>query len=130
MRGWSAQDNVCEQPDAGLSSLSLLLPGCSRWPAGRMAAGWEAVGQGVSADSSRGCVGCLERRAEESCRLEDKLIARGPPKAVELSVGRDNSRTGFAFRFPKWCEGTEIIVCFISGLHVGQSCCLWQCLCV
>ena len=43
----------------------------------------------MCAGLSQGHADCLEMRAKESCRSEDRLIARGPPKAVELSVGRE-----------------------------------------
>lgn len=77
MRGWSALGDVHEEPNAGLSSLSLLLPGCSR---GRLV-GWQFMEKrragGMCAGLSQGHADCLGTRAKASCGWEDRLIARG-----------------------------------------------------
>lgn len=87
--------------------------------------------------SQRHADDCLEMRAKESCRSEDRLIAKGPPKVEELSLGiEEQSEVRVYFLFSKWCEDTEIMICFISSLKgfiqvsPAVHVCEWQCLCV
>lgn len=55
----------------------------------------------------------------------------------QLSLGmEEQSEVRVYFLFSKWCEDTEIMICFISSLKgfiqvsPAVHVCEWQCLCV